>query len=57
MRNTDHIRENTDAASRFEPLKEADIRQLRDATLAYGSMLCADATAAAGSPPAPAELA
>jgi uncharacterized protein len=31
MRNTDHIRDNTDAASRFEPLKEADIRQLRDA--------------------------
>ena len=42
MRNTDHIRENTDAAHRFEPLKEADIRQLRDATLAHGSMLCAD---------------
>ena len=42
MRNTDHIRENTDAARRFEPLKEADIRQLRDATLAHGSMLCAD---------------
>ncbi len=42
MRNTDHIRENTDAAGRFEPLKQADIRQLRDATLAHGSMLCAD---------------
>ncbi len=42
MRNTDHIRENTDAARRFEPLKEAEIRQLRDATLAHGSMLCAD---------------
>jgi len=42
MRNTDHIRENTDAARRFEPLKEADIRLLRDATLAHGSMLCAD---------------
>src|SRR5262249_45404379 len=42
MRNPDHIRENTDAASRFEPLKEADIHQLRDATLAHGSMLCAD---------------
>jgi aryl-alcohol dehydrogenase-like predicted oxidoreductase len=42
MRNTDHIRDNTDAAGRFEPLKEADIRQLRDATLAHGSMLCAD---------------
>ena len=26
MHNTDHIRENTDAARRFEPLKEAEIR-------------------------------
>ncbi len=42
MRNTDHIRENTDAAVRFEPLKQADIHQLRDAILAHGSMLCAD---------------
>jgi len=42
MRNTDHIRENTAAARRFEPLKEADIRQLEDATLAHGPMLCAD---------------
>jgi aryl-alcohol dehydrogenase-like predicted oxidoreductase len=42
MRNMDHIRENSDAARRFEPLKEADIHQLRDATLAHGSMLRAD---------------
>ena len=42
MRNTDQIRENTDAARRFEPLKEADIRQLRDAVLAHGPTLCAD---------------
>jgi hypothetical protein len=42
MRNLDQIRENTDAARRFEPLKQADIRQLRDATLAHGCMLCAD---------------
>ena len=42
MRNTDHIRENTDAARRFEPLKEADISQLKNATLAHGPMLCAD---------------
>jgi len=42
MRNTDHIRENTDAARRFEPLKEADILRLRDASLAHGSTLCAD---------------
>lgn len=42
MRNTNQIRENTAAARRFEPLQEADILQLRDATLACGSTLCAD---------------
>jgi uncharacterized protein len=42
MRNTDQIRQNSDAARRFEPLKEADIHQLRDATIAHGSTLCAD---------------
>ena len=42
MRNTDQIRENADAARRYEPLKEADIRQLRDATLAHGPTFCAD---------------
>jgi aryl-alcohol dehydrogenase-like predicted oxidoreductase len=42
MRNTDHIRENTDAARRFQPLAQTDIRQLRDTTIAHGSMLCAD---------------
>ena len=31
MRNTEQIRENADAATRFEPLKTADIHQLRDA--------------------------
>jgi aryl-alcohol dehydrogenase-like predicted oxidoreductase len=42
MKNTDHVRENADAARRFEPLKEADIRQLRDVFLASGPTLCAD---------------
>ncbi len=42
MRNMDHIRENSDAAARFEPLKAADISQLRDATFACGPTLCAD---------------
>ncbi len=42
MRNTDQIRENAEAARRFEPLKEADLRQLRDATIAHGPTLCAD---------------
>jgi aryl-alcohol dehydrogenase-like predicted oxidoreductase len=42
MRNTDQIRQNVDAAKRFEPVKEADIRGLRDASIAHGPMLCAD---------------
>src|SRR5262249_48866450 len=31
-----------DAARRFEPLKTAEIHQLRDAALAAGPLLCAD---------------
>lgn len=42
MRNTDQIRQNVDAAKRFEPLKQAAIEQLRDASIAHGPMLCAD---------------
>jgi uncharacterized protein len=42
MTNTDQVNENTDAARRFTPLKEADIHQLRDAVLAAGPMMCAD---------------
>jgi aryl-alcohol dehydrogenase-like predicted oxidoreductase len=42
MRNTDQIRENADAAARFEPLKTADIHQLRDASRAHGMSLCAN---------------
>ena len=42
MRNTDQIRGNIDAAHRFEPVKEADIRQLRDVLIAAGPMMCAD---------------
>ena len=42
MRNTDQIRENVEAARRYEPLKAAEILQLRDAMLAQGPMLCAD---------------
>jgi predicted aldo/keto reductase-like oxidoreductase len=42
MRNTDQIRENVEAARRFEPLKAAEILQLRDAVLAQSPMLCAD---------------
>ena len=42
MTNTDQINQNTDAARRFEPLKQAEIDQLRDAVLAAGPMMCAD---------------
>jgi len=42
MKNRDEIRENIDAARRYEPLKVADIHQLRDAVIAYNPMLCAD---------------
>jgi predicted aldo/keto reductase-like oxidoreductase len=42
MMNTDQVNQNVDAARRFEPLKAADIRQLRDAVLAAGPMMCAD---------------
>jgi predicted aldo/keto reductase-like oxidoreductase len=42
MRNTDQIRENSEAAQRFEPLKTVEIFQLRDAVRAHGPTLCAD---------------
>ena len=43
MRNTDQIRDNVAAALKYEgPLQHAEIRQLRDAALAYGPTLCAD---------------
>ncbi len=42
MRNVEQIRENSEAAVRYEPLKTAEIEQLRDAVLASGQTLCAD---------------
>ncbi len=42
MKNTDQIRENADAARRYEPLKTADIHQLRDALLDHGPTMCAN---------------
>ena len=36
MMNTDQVNQNTDAARKFEPLKQAEIHQLRDAVLAAG---------------------
>jgi aryl-alcohol dehydrogenase-like predicted oxidoreductase len=41
MRNTDQVRENTDAARIFKPLTKAEIEQLRDACIAAGPTLCA----------------
>ena len=42
MRNTDQIRANVDAAKRYEPVKQVDIHQLRDAFLAHQPTLCGD---------------
>ncbi len=42
IKTTDQLRENADAARRYEPLKAAEIEQLRDAALACGPMMCAD---------------
>jgi aryl-alcohol dehydrogenase-like predicted oxidoreductase len=42
MRNTDQLREDADAARRYEPLKVADIRALRNAAIDHGQTLCAD---------------
>lgn len=40
LRNTEQIRENADAARRFEPLKAAEIDELRDAVLASNPTMC-----------------
>ena len=40
MRNTDQVRENTSAARTFEPLKQAEMDQLRAALLAAGPTMC-----------------
>lgn len=42
MQNVDQIRENSDAARRYAPLKTADIHRLRDAVIAHGPTFCAD---------------
>lgn len=41
MKTTDQLRDNADACRRFEPLKTAELRQLRNAALAFGPTLCA----------------
>ncbi len=40
MRNLDQTTENADAARRFEPLKQAELDELREAVLAAGPTLC-----------------
>ena len=40
MRNNDQTAENVDAARRFEPLKKAELDELRAAVLAAGPTLC-----------------
>ncbi|MFO0960765.1 MAG: aldo/keto reductase [Isosphaeraceae bacterium] len=40
MRNFDQTNENVDAARRFEPLKAAELKELREAVLAAGPTLC-----------------
>ena len=42
MNNTDQVHENTEAARKFEPLKAAELEQLRDAALAGNPTFCAD---------------
>ncbi|MDR3633562.1 MAG: aldo/keto reductase [Isosphaeraceae bacterium] len=42
IKTVDQLREDADAARRYEPLKTAEIEQLRDAALAFGPTLCAD---------------
>ncbi len=42
IKTTDQLREDSDAARRYEPMKAAEIQQLRDAALAFGPTLCAD---------------
>jgi predicted aldo/keto reductase-like oxidoreductase len=42
MRNTQQVRDNIDAARRYDPVKPAAILELRDALLAAGPMMCAD---------------
>jgi predicted aldo/keto reductase-like oxidoreductase len=42
MRNTDQVRENTEAARTFKPMTKAEIHRLRDACIAAGPTFCAD---------------
>ena len=41
MRNTDQVRENSEAAANFAPMTRAEIMRLRDACIAAGPTMCA----------------
>jgi predicted aldo/keto reductase-like oxidoreductase len=60
MRNLDQVREDTQAAANFAPLKASEIERLRDACLAAGPTFCADCDGrcarAAGTPAALGDL-
>ena len=42
IKTVDQLRDNADAARRYEPWKTTEIEQLRDAALAFGPTMCAD---------------
>ncbi|WP_435015590.1 aldo/keto reductase [Tundrisphaera sp. TA3] len=42
IKSTEQLREDSDAARRYEPMKMAEILQLRDVALSFGPTLCAD---------------
>ena len=44
MRNTDQVRENTQAARAFKPMTKAELDRLRDACIAAAPTMCADCT-------------
>jgi aryl-alcohol dehydrogenase-like predicted oxidoreductase len=48
MRNTDQVRENTEAARAFKPLTKVQLEQLRNACIAAAPTMCADCTGQCG---------
>ena len=48
MTNTDQVRQNIEAARKFEPLKVSQILGLRDAVLAAGPMMCGNCDGSCG---------
>jgi predicted aldo/keto reductase-like oxidoreductase len=48
MTNTDQVRQNIEAARKFEPMKSSQILELRDAVLAAGPTMCPDCDGSCG---------